>query len=113
MGKLTTHVLDTAKGVPAQGMKIEVFRSEALLRTVATNADGRVDGPILEGEALTAGKYELRFHAGDYLRLTSPGLKEPLFLDIIPIRFGIADATQHFHVPLLLSPYSYSTYRGS
>jgi 5-hydroxyisourate hydrolase len=113
MGKLTTHVLDTAKGVPAQGMKIEVFRSEALLRTVATNADGRVDGPILEGEALTAGNYELRFYAGDYLRLTSPGLKEPLFLDIIPIRFGIADATQHFHVPLLLSPYSYSTYRGS
>ena len=113
MGKLTTHVLDTARGVPAQGLKIEVFRGEALLRTVATNADGRVDGPILEGEALSSGQYELRFHAGDYLRHTIPGLQEPLFLDIIPIQFGISDATQHFHVPLLLSPFSYSTYRGS
>jgi 5-hydroxyisourate hydrolase len=113
MGKLTTHVLDTANGRPAQGIKIEVFRDNALLRTVMTNVDGRVDGSILEREAFTAGKYELCFHAGDYLRISAAGVQEPLFLDIIPIRFGIADATQHFHVPLLLSPYSYSTYRGS
>ena len=113
MGKLTTHVLDTAKGTPAQGIRIDVFAGDALLRTVTTNADGRVDGPILEGEALKVGKYELRFHAGNYLRKTTPGLKEPLFLDVIPICFGIADASQHYHVPLLLSPFSFSTYRGS
>ena len=113
MGKLTTHVLDTAKGCPAQGLAIDVLRDDTLLRSVTTNADGRIDGPILEGEALFCGQYELRFHAGDYLRRTTPGLKEPLFLDIIPIRFGIADASQHYHVPLLLSPFSYSTYRGS
>ncbi len=113
MGKLTTHVLDTAKGCPAKGVTIDVYRGDTLLRTVATNADGRVNGPILEGETLTAGTYELRFHAGDYLRQTTSGLKEPLFLDIIPIRFGIADVSQHYHVPLLLSPFGFSTYRGS
>jgi 5-hydroxyisourate hydrolase len=113
MGKLTTHVLDTAKGCPAQGVRIDIFRGDAQLGSVVTNADGRVDAPILEGEALVSGMYELRFQAGDYLRKTTHGLKEPLFLDIIPIRFGIADASQHYHVPLLLSPFSYSTYRGS
>jgi 5-hydroxyisourate hydrolase len=113
MGKLTTHILDTAKGCPAQGIKIELYRGLELLRTVTTNSDGRVDGPILEGEALSPGSYELRFYAGDYLRQTTSRLKEPIFLDIIPIRFGIADASQHYHVPLLLSPFSYSTYRGS
>jgi 5-hydroxyisourate hydrolase len=113
MGKLTTHVLDTAQGCPAKGVTIDVYRGDTLLRTVATNADGRVNGPILEGETLTAGTYELRFHAGDYLRQTTSGLKEPLFLDIIPIRFGIADVSQHYHVPLLLSPFGFSTYRGS
>ncbi len=113
MGKLTTHVLDTAKGKPAHGLKIELFRGEESLATVVTNDDGRVDGAILEDNRFTVGTYELRFHAGDYLRRTSPGLREPLFLDVIPIRFGISDSTQHYHVPLLLSPFSYSTYRGS
>ena len=113
MGKLTTHILDTAKGCPAQGLNIDIFRGDSHLGSVVTNADGRVDAPILEGEALLPGTYELRFHVGDYLRRTASGLKEPLFLDVIPIRFGIADASQHYHVPLLLSPFSYSTYRGS
>jgi 5-hydroxyisourate hydrolase len=110
MGKLTTHVLDTAKGVPAHGIKIDVFNGAQLLKT---NSDGRIDGPILEGDALKLGHYELRFHAGDYLRSTQTNLKEPLFLDLVPIRFGIADPSQHYHVPLLLSPFGYSTYRGS
>ena len=113
MGKLTTHVLDTSSGRPAKGLKVEIYRGDDLLKTVTTNDDGRVDGPILEGTAFTTGIYELRFHAGEYLRRVMPGLAEPLFLDVIPIRFGIADASQHYHVPLLLSPYGYSTYRGS
>lgn len=112
MGKLTTHVLDTALGEPAAGLKIEVWR-DALLKTITTNSDGRADQPLLEGVAFTPGHYELRFHAGDYLRALGLKLSEPLFLDVIPIRFGIADASQHFHVPLLLSPFGYSTYRGS
>jgi 5-hydroxyisourate hydrolase len=112
MGKLTTHVLDTSLGRPAVGIRIEVWRGEKL-KTVTTNADGRADAPLLEGDAFKAGEYELRFKAGDYLRALGLKLKEPLFLDVIPIRFGIADATQHFHVPLLLSPFGYSTYRGS
>ncbi|WP_276120648.1 hydroxyisourate hydrolase [Pararhizobium qamdonense] len=116
-GRLTTHVLDTALGKPAKGLKIDLFRIEGggrrLLRTVETNSDGRVDGPMLEGDAFLAGTYELLFHAGDYLRATGTGLSEPAFLDLIPLRFGIADQTSHYHVPLLLSPFSYSTYRGS
>jgi 5-hydroxyisourate hydrolase len=112
LGKLTTHVLDTASGKPASGLKIEVWRG-TLLKTITTNSDGRADGPLLEGANFTAGQYELRFFAGDYLRKLNPALVEPLFLDIIPIHFGIADAAQHFHVPLLLSPFGYSTYRGS
>jgi 5-hydroxyisourate hydrolase len=113
MGKLTTHVLDTAKGTPAKGLRIDVFSGGKPVKTVVTNADGRIDGPILEGSELTVGTYELHFHAGDYLRQNSEHRLEPMFLDIIPIRFGIADATQHVHVPLLLSPFGYSTYRGS
>jgi 5-hydroxyisourate hydrolase len=115
MGRLTTHVLDTATGKPAGGMKIELFLLDGgvvHLKTLRTNGDGRGDGPLLEGAALMQGHYELRFHAGDYLRQQAP-LPEPAFLDVIPIRFGIADASQHYHVPLLLSPYGYSTYRGS
>ncbi len=112
MGKLTTHVLDSARGKPAAGLRIEVW-SDQLLKTIITNADGRADAPLLEGAALAVGTYELRFFAGDYLRMQNLNLAEPLFLDVIPIRFGIADASQHFHVPLLLSPFSYSTYRGS
>jgi 5-hydroxyisourate hydrolase len=113
MGKLTTHVLDTAKGIPAQGMKIDITRDGTLLRTVETNSDGRLDAPMLQGDAFSSGSYELLFHAGDYLRRGGTLVQEQLFLDLIPIRFSVADASQHFHVPLLLSPFSYSTYRGS
>jgi 5-hydroxyisourate hydrolase len=116
MGGLTTHVLDTSSGKPAVGLKIELWSMVArpdLIKTVTTNHDGRVDAAILEGEAFTTGTYELRFHAGDYLRASGAKLDEPAFLDVIPIRFGIANASQHYHVPLLLSPFSYSTYRGS
>ena len=116
MGRLTTHVLDTATGKPAAGLTIELYLLDGgpvLLKTILTNADGRADGPLLEGPAFMRGHYELRFHAGDYLRAAGVALAEPAFLDVVPIRFGIADASQHFHVPLLLSPYGYSTYRGS
>ena len=117
MGRLTTHVLDTAKGQPGQGITIEVCRltgdSREHLGTTVTNSDGRCDAPILKGDALTPGEYELVFHAGDYLRAQGVEAAEPRFLDVIPLRFGVADASQHYHVPLLLSPYGYSTYRGS
>ena len=118
MTGLTTHVLDAASGTPAQGLTIDLFRIEGdrreKLKTVETNSDGRVDGgPLLIGETFLAGQYELVFHAGDYLRAKGLVLPEPAFLDMIPIRFGIADETAHYHVPLLLSPFSYSTYRGS
>ena len=116
-GRLTTHVLDTALGKPAAGLVIDVFWLEGeerqRIRTVETNSDGRVDGPLVEGASLMAGVYELVFHAGDYLRRTGTDLTEPAFLDRIPIRFGVADTGLHYHVPLLLSPYGYSTYRGS
>lgn len=116
MGRLTTHVLDTASGQPAAGLVIELLLLDGggvVLKKTATNADGRVDGPLLEGAAFMQGHYELRFHAGDYYRSRGVTLPEPAFLDVIPIRFGIADPGQHYHVPLLLAPYSYSTYRGS
>lgn len=116
-GRLTTHVLDTATGRPAAGMAIELYRLDgdrrALLTTVRTNADGRCDGPLLQGAQLTAGVYELVFHVGDYLRAGGSSVPEPAFLDIVPIRFGIAATDQHYHVPLLISPFAYSTYRGS
>lgn len=116
MGQLTTHVLDMMTGRPAAGLKIELYmlRSEAsLLRTVVTNSDGRVNGALAEGSEFSSGLYELRFFAGEYLRRQGVRLAEPPFLDVIPIRFGIEDASGHFHVPLLLSAYGYSTYRGS
>lgn len=115
MGRLTTHVLDTSTGRPAGGLTIELFRSgrdEAVL-TATTNSDGRLDSPLLEGAPLTPGAYELRFHVADYFRGAGVTLPDPPFLDVVPIRFGIADATAHYHVPLLISPYGYSTYRGS
>lgn len=117
MGYLTTHVLDTAQGRPGEGIRIEVLRVEGETRTrlksVVTNDDGRCDGPILEGDDFVTGEYELVFHAGDYLRRQGVTASEPRFLDVIPLRFGVADAEAHYHVPLLLSPYGYSTYRGS
>ena len=116
MGRLTTHVLDTMAGTPAAGLEIELWtvgEDPRRLTTVATNADGRVDAPLLEGDDLAAGRYELRFRAGAYLRARHGVEADPLFLDDIPIRFGIADPGQHYHVPLLLSAYGYSTYRGS
>ena len=116
MGRLTTHVLDTMAGTPAAGLEIELWTvgdDPSQLEIVTTNADGRVDAPLLEGETLVAGRYELRFHAGAYLRERHGVDADPLFLDEIPIRFGIADPDQHYHVPLLLSAYGYSTYRGS
>ena len=116
MGRLTTHVLDTMAGTPAAGLAIELWtvgEGARCLETVATNADGRVDAPLLEGAAFVAGRYELRFQAGAYLRARHGIDADALFLDEIPIRFRIADPGQHYHVPLLLSAYGYSTYRGS
>ena len=115
-GYLTTHVLDTARGCPAEGIKIALFRfsgntHEKIAETV-TNADGRTDTPILPAETFTTGTYELVFFCGDYLRATQSDLDEPLFLDAVPIRFGMSEDA-HYHVPLLLSPFGYSTYRGS
>jgi len=115
-GRVTTHVLDTALGKPAAGLKIALYRvdgnSHRLLKTVETNSDGRCDAPLLEGAAFEPGRYELVFFAGDYLRTSGAALPEPAFLDQVPIRFGIAEEA-HYHVPLLISPYGYSTYRGS
>jgi len=115
-GRLTTHVLDTATGKPAAGLKIALYRvsgnSHRKVKDVVTNADGRCDAPLLEGKDFATGQYELIFFAGDYLRASGQQLPEPAFLDQVPIRFGMAEDT-HYHVPLLISPYGYSTYRGS
>ena len=119
-GKLTTHVLDTANGCPAEGIAIALWKlesnrkleSKTLLKTIRTNQDGRTDEPLLVGAELQAGVYELVFSVGDYFAQYSAS-PQPLFLDQIPIRFGISDTQVHYHVPLLVSPWSYSTYRGS
>ena len=112
--KLTTHVLDTARGCPASGLRVTLDRLEGAGRTrvaeAETNADGRLDAPLIED--FEPGTYEIAFHAGDYLRAAGLALPEPAFLDVVPIRFGMSEAA-HYHVPLLLSPYGYSTYRGS
>lgn len=118
MGRLSTHVLDTAKGKPAAGVKITLYRisgqNHAKIKEMVTNADGRTDAPMLEGKDLTEGRYELVFGAGDYLRASGQVAEgATLFLDEIPIRFAVPDAEQHYHVPLLLAPFAYSTYRGS
>lgn len=117
VGRLTTHVLDTTTGCPAANLRIELYRiadeSRELLLSVTTNADGRCDGPVLQGEQFVRGTYELVFHVGDYLRASGIALPEPPFIDLVPIRFGIAVTDQHYHVPLLVSAYGYSTYRGS
>src|SRR5579883_2870177 len=114
MARLSTHVLDTALGRPAAGLRIELFDGTGkLVTSVVTNSDGRTGEPLLQAETIPTGTFELRFHAGEYLRAQGVALTEPPFLDEIPIRFGIADARGHYDVPLLLSPYGYSTYRGS
>ena len=116
MGRLTTHVLDTANGKPGVGIAVTVYRLDGERREVArtvTNHDGRCDRPLLEGTALEPGKYEIIFGAGDYFRALGQNLPEPLFVDEVALRFGVANADQHYHVPLLVSPWSYSTYRGS
>lgn len=116
-GYLTTHILDTARGVPAKGIRISLYRvsgnSHRKIAETVTNDDGRTDAPILPEGDFKTGAYELIFHCGDYLRETGQAGDDPLFLDEVPIRFGMADAEAHYHVPLLLSPFGYSTYRGS
>lgn len=116
-GWLSTHVLDTATGRPAAGLALSLWRLEGgartLVREAVTNTDGRCDAPLLQGAEFRPGLYELVFAAGAYLRTSGAPLTEPPFLDEIPIRFGLSDPAAHYHVPLLLSPYSYSTYRGS
>jgi 5-hydroxyisourate hydrolase len=115
--KLSTHVLDTAHGCPAQGMQIELWSlagdQPKLLKTVRTNADGRTDQPLLGADELKTGVYELVFHVGEYFVKKMSKHHEIPFLDRVPVRFGIADATVSYHVPLLVSPWAYSTYRGS
>lgn len=116
-GYLTTHVLDTARGMPAEGIKIALYRvsgnSHRKIAEAETNADGRTDAPILPAGKLKAGHYEIIFFCGAYLEAAGLARDEIKFLDQVPIRFGIADEEAHYHVPLLLSPYGYSTYRGS
>jgi len=114
MRRLTTHVLDTASGRPAAGLHVVLRRADdrRVLTEGRTNSDGRLDAPLIEGEAFAPGIYELSFHVGDYFRSTGAAVAEPAFLDVVPIRFGVS-GEGHYHVPLLVSPYGYSTYRGS
>lgn len=117
VGYLTTHVLDTARGLPAEGIRIALYHvtenGQTMIAETVTNDDGRTDSPILPQDKFQTGTYELVFFCGDYLRATGQAGDDPLFLDAVPIRFGMSDADAHYHVPLLLSPYGYSTYRGS
>ena len=117
MGRLTTHVLDTARGSPASDLSIDLFRLDGdvpvLMKTTKTNDDGRCDTPLLDGDVLQKGRYQLLFKVAAYLRRSGDDLPEIPFLDDVVINFGINDPTQHYHVPLLLSAYGYSTYRGS
>ena len=116
MGKLTTHVLDTAHGCPAAGMRLALWRTDpapAHLLDVTLNADGRADAPLLQGDALQRGRYRLVFEAAAYFRARGVALPEPPFVDAVQLDFGIADPGGHYHVPLLVSPWSWSTYRGS
>lgn len=119
MSKLTTHVLDTMHGCPAAGMQVQLYRlggdaaPAVLLKSLRLNDDGRADAPLLTGPEFTPGRYRLVFAVADYFRARGVQLPEPAFLDQVPLDFGIADASLHYHVPLLTSPWSYSTYRGS
>jgi 5-hydroxyisourate hydrolase len=114
---LTTHVLDTAHGKPAAGVKIDLYSlsgdNRTLLLQATTNADGRTDQPLLAGPSFRPGTYELVFHVAGYFRSQGAALAEVPFVDAVPVRFGISDPAAHYHVPLLVSPWSYSTYRGS
>lgn len=117
MGKLTTHFLDIAHGRPGMGVAVSLFSVEGAARRLIgrflTNADGRCDAPLLAGDELAIGIYELEFHIGDYFAGLGVSLSQPRFVDVVSLRFGVADAKAHYHVPLLASPWSYSTYRGS
>jgi 5-hydroxyisourate hydrolase len=117
MGKLTTHVLDTMNGCPASGMRVRLYSlaggQTTLLKELALNHDGRADVPLLEGDAFRAGAYRLLFDLAPYFRARGVALPEPPFLDAVPLDFGLADVNGHYHVPLLASPWAYSTYRGS
>ncbi len=118
-GQLTTHVLDTVHGCPAAGMTVELWTLDSqtgdrtLLKTVTTNQDGRIDAPLLIEDSLICGYYELVFAVGGYFARLIHNLPQPPFLDRVPLQFGVADSAAHYHVPLLVSPWSYSTYRGS
>jgi 5-hydroxyisourate hydrolase len=116
MGRLTTHVLDTARGKPGTGMRVDFYALDGerrLLKSVELNDDGRGDEPLSEGDDFRAGTYELVFHAGAYFAATGVALSDPPFVGEVVVRFGIAAADENYHVPLLVSPWSYSTYRGS
>ncbi|MDQ3657545.1 MAG: hydroxyisourate hydrolase [Chloroflexota bacterium] len=117
MGQLTTHVLDTAQGIPARQVRIVLYRIDRLDRTMITSAitnqDGRVDGPLLAGDSFTAGTYELVFDIDGYFRSQPVDVTTPPFLDVVTIRFTVSDAVSNHHIPLLVSPWAYSTYRGS
>lgn len=117
MGRLSTHVLDTVNGRPAARVRIELYTDSGsgrtLIKSITTNADGRTDEPLLSGEAFRPGSYEIHFHLGAYFRDLGVQTAEPPFLDIVPVRFHVAEPDGYYHVPLLASPWSYSTYRGS
>ena len=117
MGKLSTHVLDITQGKPGAGVTVALYavgaQGRTLIKTDVTNADGRCSAPLLEGETMKAGKYELVFSAGDYFAAQGVELPEPRFIDEVTIAFGVAGAEQNYHVPLVVSPWAYSTYRGS
>ena len=117
MGRLTTHVLDTAHGKPGRDIAVQLFvlrqHTRIEVNATRTNADGRCDTPLLEGDALQVGVYELDFSVGDYFRALGVAQTQPPFLDVVTLRFGVADVAQHYHVPLVVTPWSYSTYRGS
>ena len=117
MGHLSTHVLDTAHGCPAAGMQVTLQRVDAAgtttLQRLVLNHDGRADGPLLDAQAMAVGRYRLLFEVAPYFRARGVAMSDPPFIDVVQLDFGIADAAGHYHVPLLVSPYSYSTYRGS
>jgi len=118
MGKLSTHVLDTANGKPAAGMGLALYRIDpdgfpTLLKTAITNSDGRTDQPLLSAGEMAVGRYEIRFNVSEYFFAVGAPQSDPPFLDVVPLRFAVSDVAANYHVPLLVSPWSYSTYRGS